>query len=124
MVCSLLETRKRLSKRLGMRWRSRVPSGSAEWKRKRRSFWLTLKPRRTSWSLLRHITVTPSRSAKSLLCDRPLLAHCHAGFARLHHRTGHLAKALEQFGTATRMYREMGMAYWLEKAEAEMAELR
>jgi tetratricopeptide (TPR) repeat protein len=54
------------------------------------------------------------------LAMRPLLAHWHAGFARLHHRTGHLAKALEQFGTATRMYREMGMTYWLEQAEAEM----
>jgi hypothetical protein len=28
------------------------------------------------------------------------------------------------FTTATTMYREMGMTYWLEKAEAEMRELR
>jgi hypothetical protein len=30
----------------------------------------------------------------------------------------------EHLTTATTMYRDMGMTYWLEKAEAEMAELR
>jgi hypothetical protein len=31
--------------------------------------------------------------------------------------------AREHLATATRMYREMGMTYWLEKAEAETANL-
>jgi len=29
----------------------------------------------------------------------------------------------EHLTTATKMYREMGMTYWIEKAEAEMSEL-
>jgi tetratricopeptide (TPR) repeat protein len=55
---------------------------------------------------------------------RPLVAHCHAGLAKLYRRTGkdHLTK--EHFTSATTMYRDMGMTYWLEKAEAEMAALR
>ncbi len=50
---------------------------------------------------------------------RPLVAHCHAGLARLYRRTGKRAQADEHLTTATTMYREMGMTYWLEKAEAE-----
>jgi hypothetical protein len=38
-------------------------------------------------------------------------------------RTGKREQAREQLATATTMYRDMGMTYWLEKAEAEMAEL-
>ena len=51
---------------------------------------------------------------------RPVSAHCHAGLARLYRRTDKRAQAQEHFVTATTMYREMGMTYWLEKAEAEM----
>jgi hypothetical protein len=54
---------------------------------------------------------------------RPLIAHCHAGLARLCRRTGKHQEANEHFVTATSMYRDMGMTYWLEKAEAEMREL-
>ena len=50
---------------------------------------------------------------------RPLVAHCHLGLGTLYRRTGDQAKAQEHVTTATTMYREMGMAYWLEKAEAE-----
>jgi hypothetical protein len=32
--------------------------------------------------------------------------------------------ARERLATATMMYREMGMTYWLEKADAEMRESR
>jgi hypothetical protein len=46
---------------------------------------------------------------------RPLVAHCHAGLARLYRRTGHQQRADEHLTTATTMYREMGMTYWLEK---------
>jgi len=49
---------------------------------------------------------------------RPLVAHCHLGLGKLYRRTGDHAKAHEQLTTATTMYREMGMSFWLEKAEA------
>ncbi len=51
---------------------------------------------------------------------RPLVAHCHAGLARVCHRTGKPDQEREHFVAATTMYREMGMTYWLEKAEAEL----
>jgi tetratricopeptide (TPR) repeat protein len=51
---------------------------------------------------------------------RPLVAHCHLGLGRLSRRTGQREQAREHLTTATTMYREMGMTYWLEQAEAEM----
>ena len=51
----------------------------------------------------------------------PLVAHCHLGLGKLYQRTGDRAKAEEHLTTATTMYREMGMTFWLEKAEAELA---
>jgi hypothetical protein len=53
---------------------------------------------------------------------RPLVARCHAGLARLYRWTGKHQQAYEHFAIATTMYREMGMTYWLEKAEAEIRE--
>jgi tetratricopeptide (TPR) repeat protein len=50
----------------------------------------------------------------------PLLAHCHLGLGKLYQRTDKREQAQEHLATATTMYREMGMTYWLEKAEAEM----
>jgi hypothetical protein len=50
---------------------------------------------------------------------RPLVAHCHLGLGTLYRRTGDQAKAHEHLTTVTTMYREMGMNFWLEKAEAE-----
>ena len=50
---------------------------------------------------------------------RPLVAHCHLGLGKLYRRTGKREQAREHLTTATTMYREMGMTYWLEKAEAE-----
>ena len=50
---------------------------------------------------------------------RPLVAHCHLGLGKLYRRTGDTAKAEEHLTTATAMYREMGMSFWLEKAETE-----
>src|SRR4030095_8709229 len=49
---------------------------------------------------------------------RPLVAHCHLGLGKLR-RTGQREQAQEHLTIATTMYREMGMTYWLEKAEAE-----
>ena len=51
---------------------------------------------------------------------RPLVAHCHLGLGKLYRRTGKHEQARGHLATATTMYREMGMTYWLEKAEAEM----
>ena len=48
---------------------------------------------------------------------RPLVAHCHLGLGKLFARTGKRDQAREHLTTATTMYREMGMAFWLEQAE-------
>ena len=53
---------------------------------------------------------------------RPLVAHCHLGLGKLYRRTDKRDQAQEHLGTATTMYREMDMRFWLEKAEAEMRE--
>jgi sugar phosphate isomerase/epimerase len=54
---------------------------------------------------------------------RPLVAHCHLGLGKLSRRTGKSEQAREHLTTATTMYREMGMTYWLEKAASEMSQL-
>jgi hypothetical protein len=54
---------------------------------------------------------------------RPEAAHCHLGLGKLYRRTGKREQAQEHLTTATTMYREMGMTYWLEQAEAEMRKL-
>jgi Tetratricopeptide repeat len=51
---------------------------------------------------------------------RPLVAHCHLGLGKLYNRTDKREQAREHLTTAMTMYREMGMTYWLEKAEAEL----
>ena len=51
---------------------------------------------------------------------RPLTAHCHFGLGKLYRRTGDGVKAQEHLTAAATMYREMGMSFWLEKAEAEL----
>jgi class 3 adenylate cyclase/tetratricopeptide (TPR) repeat protein len=53
---------------------------------------------------------------------RPLVAHCHLGLGKLYRRTGKPEQARENLAIATTMYREMGMTYWLEKAEAWVTE--
>src|SRR5262249_48975518 len=55
---------------------------------------------------------------------RPLVAHCHLGLGTLYRRTGDPSKAQEHLTTARTMYREMGMTFWLEKAEAALGPLR
>ena len=52
---------------------------------------------------------------------RPSAAHCHLGLGKLYRRTGDRAKAAEHLMTASAMYREMDMGFWLEKAEAACA---
>ena len=54
---------------------------------------------------------------------RPLLAHCHLGLGKLYRRTGKRQEAQEHLITATTMYREMDMRFWLEQSEAETKEM-
>jgi len=54
---------------------------------------------------------------------RPLVAHCHLGLGKLCRRTGQREQAREHLTTATTMYREMDMRFWLEKAETELRAL-
>ena len=54
---------------------------------------------------------------------RPCAAHCHLGLARLSRRTGKREQAQEHLTTATTMFREMDMRFWLKQAEAEIAAL-
>ena len=49
---------------------------------------------------------------------RPLVARCHLGLAKLSRLTGNRHLAEEHLATATTMFREMDMRFWLE-AEAE-----
>jgi class 3 adenylate cyclase/tetratricopeptide (TPR) repeat protein len=51
---------------------------------------------------------------------RPLVAHCHLGLGKLDRRTGKRQEAQEHLATATTMYREMDMRFWLEQTEAEI----
>jgi class 3 adenylate cyclase/tetratricopeptide (TPR) repeat protein len=66
----------------------------------------------------RHLREALARGEELSL--RPLVAHCHLGLGKLYRRTGKRQKAQEHLTTATTMYREMGMRFWLEQAEAEM----
>jgi hypothetical protein len=47
---------------------------------------------------------------------RPLIAHCHLVLGKHYRRTGRRDHAGEHLITATTMYREIGMTYWLEQA--------
>ena len=51
---------------------------------------------------------------------RPVVAHCHLGLGKLYRRTGKREQAREHLTTATTMYREMDMRFWLEQAESEL----
>jgi class 3 adenylate cyclase/tetratricopeptide (TPR) repeat protein len=53
---------------------------------------------------------------------RPLVAHCHLGLGKLYRRTGDEATAQQHVTTATTMYREMDMRFWLEKAAEALDE--
>jgi class 3 adenylate cyclase/tetratricopeptide (TPR) repeat protein len=54
---------------------------------------------------------------------RPVVAHCHLGLGKMHHRIGNPAQAQEHLTIATAMYRKMNMTYWVEQATAEMRQL-
>jgi tetratricopeptide (TPR) repeat protein len=66
------------------------------------------------------------RAAMALASElemRPLVAHCHLGLGKLHRHSGDADQAREQLTEAAKMYREMGMTYWLEHAEGELRQL-
>ena len=52
---------------------------------------------------------------------RPLMAHCHLGLSKLYRRTGEREQTQEHLTTATAMYRDMDMRFWLVQAEAALA---
>ena len=54
---------------------------------------------------------------------RPLVAHCHLDLGKLFRRSGALEQARENLTTATTMYREMDMRFWLEQATAELGQI-
>ena len=54
---------------------------------------------------------------------RPLVAHCHFGLGKLCRQTNKRTQAGEHLTTATALYREMDMRFWLEKAQAEVSRL-
>ncbi len=51
---------------------------------------------------------------------RPLVAHCHLGLGKLYRRGDEPDQAHQHLATATAMYREMDMRFWVEQAETEM----
>src|SRR2546426_3688209 len=53
---------------------------------------------------------------------RPLVAHCYLGLGKLARRTGQRDQAQEHLTTATTMYRDMAMRFWLEQAQAEITQ--
>ena len=48
---------------------------------------------------------------------RPLVAHCHRGLGRLSLHIGNMERARKNLRTATRMYREMEMSFWLDQGD-------
>jgi hypothetical protein len=73
----------------------------------------------TLWRLRRPKTAVagPSRSLRSSGCARsaPTATRALASYQRI----GRREQAQQRLVTATRMYREMDMQFWLERAEAE-----
>jgi class 3 adenylate cyclase/tetratricopeptide (TPR) repeat protein len=53
---------------------------------------------------------------------RPLVAHCHLGLGTLYQKLGRDQRQSELI-TAAEMYRAMEMTFWLEKAEAALAQV-
>ena len=53
----------------------------------------------------------------------PLIAHCHLGLGKLYRHAGDGVKAQGHLTTATTMYREMDMQFWLEQGRLEAERL-
>jgi tetratricopeptide (TPR) repeat protein len=50
---------------------------------------------------------------------RPLIAHCHLGIGRVNRGLGRGRTADEHLARASVLYRDMGLSYWLDRAEAQ-----
>jgi len=59
----------------------------------------------------------------SELAMRPLIAHCHLGLGKLSRGAGQPEEARTHLTTATAMYWEMGMPFWVEQAEMAVNQL-
>jgi tetratricopeptide (TPR) repeat protein len=55
---------------------------------------------------------------------RPLVAHCHFGLGTLYRGVGSGERARSSVTTAASMYRDMGMALYLDQAETALSSLR
>jgi tetratricopeptide (TPR) repeat protein len=55
---------------------------------------------------------------------RPLVAHCHFGLGMLNWQAGKPEQARLHLTTATTMYRDMDMQFWLDQAEGKLLHVR
>jgi class 3 adenylate cyclase len=53
---------------------------------------------------------------------RPIMARCHLGLGTLYQNVSRTEQAQAEVTTAAEMYRAMDMTFWLEKAEAVLAQ--
>ena len=51
---------------------------------------------------------------------RPLVAHCHFALGKLYRRIGKQQQAVKHLATATAMYGELEMRFYMEKVEAQI----
>ena len=54
---------------------------------------------------------------------RPLEAHCHLGLGKLYLQMDRFDKSRAEFIQSIKLYDEMGMKFWLSKAEAALGGL-
>jgi len=66
---------------------------------------------------------TQARDLATALGMRPLVAHCHLDRGQLCLRTGKHDRAREDLTTATTIYQELDMPFWLQAAQAEARKL-
>ena len=50
---------------------------------------------------------------------RPIVTHCHLGLGKLYRHTGKGEQTQKHLITATTMYQNMGVTYWVREAEAQ-----
>jgi hypothetical protein len=54
---------------------------------------------------------------------RPLLAHCHCGLGTLYAKSRQREQARAELSAAIELYRAMEMTFWLNQAEATLAQV-
>jgi tetratricopeptide (TPR) repeat protein len=54
---------------------------------------------------------------------RPLQAHCHLSLGTLYVNTGQREQSRTELSTATELYHDMDMTFWLPQAEAALAQV-